>query len=79
MTTLGLRTPAEPTRILLVDDTALFRRAIATLIDAQPDLCVVGEAADGLAGVELACALTPDLVVLDVMLRAVGRRVRPSA
>ena len=55
-----------PTRILLVDDQPLFRRAIATLIDEQPDLTVVGEASNGLEGLELAHALSPDLVVMDV-------------
>jgi two-component system, NarL family, nitrate/nitrite response regulator NarL len=56
----------HPIRILLVDDQPLFRRAIATLIDEQPDMTVVGEAENGLAGVEAARALDPDLVVMDV-------------
>ena len=55
-----------PIRILLVDDQPLFRRAIATLINEQDDLTVVGEAVNGLEGVEKAHALTPDLVVMDV-------------
>lgn len=55
-----------PIRILLVDDQPLFRRAIATLIGEQPDLTVVGEAENGLEGVEKAHALSPDLVVMDV-------------
>jgi DNA-binding NarL/FixJ family response regulator len=55
-----------PTRILLVDDQPLFRKALATLIDGQPDLTVVGEAENGLQAVEQARALQPDLVVLDV-------------
>ena len=53
-------------RILLVDDQPLFRKALATLIDGQPDLSVVGEAENGLQAVEQARALQPDLVVLDV-------------
>jgi len=56
----------RPIRILLVDDQPLFRRAIATLIDEQPDMAVVGEAENGLDGVEQARALDPDLVVMDV-------------
>jgi DNA-binding NarL/FixJ family response regulator len=56
----------EPIRILLVDDQPLFRKAIATLIDEQPDMTVVGEAENGLDGVEQARALDPDLVVMDV-------------
>ncbi|MEL4358831.1 MULTISPECIES: response regulator transcription factor [unclassified Luteococcus] len=55
-----------PIRILLVDDQPLFRRAIATLIDAQPDLQVVGQASNGLEGVELAHELQPDVVLMDV-------------
>lgn len=55
-----------PIRILLVDDQPLFRRAIATLISEQPDMTVVGEAENGLDGVEQARTLDPDLVVMDV-------------
>jgi two-component system nitrate/nitrite response regulator NarL len=56
----------RPIRVLLVDDQPLFRRAIATLLDEQPDMVVVGEAENGLAGVELARECDPDLVVMDV-------------
>jgi two-component system, NarL family, nitrate/nitrite response regulator NarL len=56
----------QPIRILLVDDQPLFRGAIAALIDGQDDLEVVGEAENGLDGVEKAGALSPDLVVMDV-------------
>lgn len=58
--------PDDPIRILLVDDQPLFRKAIATLIDDQPDFSVIGEAENGLDGVEQARALQPDLVVMDV-------------
>ena len=56
----------KPIRILLVDDQPLFRGAIAALIAGQADLEVVGEAENGLEGVEKAHALLPDLVVMDV-------------
>jgi two-component system nitrate/nitrite response regulator NarL len=56
----------EPIRILLVDDQPLFRGAIASLIDGQDDMTVVGEAENGLAAVEKARLLVPDLVVMDV-------------
>lgn len=56
----------EPIRILLVDDQPLFRRAIATLIDAQPDLTVIGQGSNGLEGVELAHELHPDVLLMDV-------------
>ncbi len=58
--------PDDPIRILLVDDQPLFRKAIASLIGDQPDFTVVGEAENGLDGVEQAHALQPDLVVMDV-------------
>lgn len=53
-------------RILLVDDQALVRAGFRMVIDSQPDLEVVGEAADGLAGVQAVQRLAPDLVVMDV-------------
>src|ERR1035437_6056910 len=56
----------EPIRILLVDDQPLFRGAIASLIDGQDDMVVVGEAENGLDAVEKARLLVPDLVVMDV-------------
>jgi len=61
-----LAEPTEPIRILLVDDKALFRTAIAELIDAQDGLEVVGEAENGLEAVEKARALKPDVVVMDI-------------
>jgi two-component system nitrate/nitrite response regulator NarL len=49
-----------------VDDQPLFRGAIAALIAGRDDMVVVGEAENGLEGVEKASALLPDLVVMDV-------------
>ena len=60
------RQDGEPVRVLLVDDQQLFRGAIAGLIAQQPDFDVVGEAGNGLDGVEQARALRPDLIVMDV-------------
>jgi len=54
------------TRVLVVDDEALLRTAFSSLIDAEDDLDVVGEAADGHQAVELAARLRPDVVVMDV-------------
>ncbi len=56
----------ESIRILLADDTALFRSAIAELVEGQDGLTVVGEAENGLEAVEKARALKPDVVVMDV-------------
>jgi DNA-binding NarL/FixJ family response regulator len=54
------------TRVLVVDDEALLRTAFSSLIDAEDDLEVVGEAADGRQAVEFALRLAPDVVVMDV-------------
>ena len=54
------------TRVLVVDDQALLRTAFSSLIDAEDDLDVAGEAADGRQAVELAASLAPDVVVMDV-------------
>lgn len=56
----------EPARILLADDRPLLRKAIAQLIDMQDDMVVVGQAGNGLEAVELAHALAPDLIVMDI-------------
>ena len=53
-------------RVLLVDDQPLFRTAIASLLSGQPDMEVVGQADNGVIGVEKAHELKPDLVVMDV-------------
>ena len=57
---------AAKVRVLLVDDQALVRAGFRMVIDSQPDLEVVGEAGDGLAGVQAVERLRPDLVVMDV-------------
>ena len=54
------------TRVLVVDDQALLRTAFSSLIDAEDDLDVAGEAADGRQAVELAASLAPDVVLMDV-------------
>lgn len=54
------------TRVLVVDDQALLRTAFSSLIDAEDDLEVVGEAVDGSDAVEQASRLSPDVVVMDV-------------
>ena len=57
---------AEPTRILLADDHALVRRGLRMILDAEPDLTVVAEAADGTEAVTAATAGGVDLAVLDI-------------
>jgi two-component system, NarL family, nitrate/nitrite response regulator NarL len=53
-------------RVLVVDDHALFRSGVIALLSRQPDIQVVGEAADGLEGVKRAKELAPDIVLMDL-------------
>jgi len=53
-------------RVLLADDHQLFREGLATILDAQPDFEVVGEAEDGLEVFVKARELAPDLILMDV-------------
>ncbi len=53
-------------RIFLADDHAVVREGLKSLIDAQPDLEVIGEAGDGVVACELVPGLRPDVVVMDV-------------
>jgi DNA-binding NarL/FixJ family response regulator len=53
-------------RVLIADDDRSFLDSLGTLIERQPELSVVGEAADGLEAIELADDLDPDAVVIDL-------------
>jgi DNA-binding NarL/FixJ family response regulator len=53
-------------RVLVVDDQALFREALVTLLGARPEVEVVGEAGDGQQALERAAALEPDVVLMDL-------------
>ena len=57
---------SAPTRILLADDHALVRRGLRMILDAEPDLTVIAEAADGTEAVAAATAGGVDLAILDI-------------
>jgi len=53
-------------RVLIVDDQALMRAGFRMILDAEADIEVVGEAADGLEAIDQAASLRPDVVVMDI-------------
>ncbi|GAB3596371.1 response regulator [Microbacterium tumbae] len=55
-------------RVLLVDDHAMLRAGFRTILDAQPDITVVGEASTGTEAVAAASALQPDVISMDVQM-----------
>lgn len=60
-----------PVRVLVADDEPLVRSGLRLILDAEPDLEVVGEAGDGAQAVELARRLRPDVVCMDVRMPGV--------
>ncbi|RJK95409.1 DNA-binding response regulator [Vallicoccus soli] len=57
---------ADPIRVLVVDDHALFRRGLEMVLGQEEDISVVGEAGDGAEALDLARELTPDIVLMDI-------------
>jgi DNA-binding NarL/FixJ family response regulator len=56
----------SPVRIIIADDHVLVREGIQAMLESEPDLEVIGEAADGREALELCRELCPDLVLMDV-------------
>lgn len=56
----------KPIRVVIADDQSLVRAGLRTILDAEPDIDVVGAAADGRAAVELTERVRPDLVLMDI-------------
>lgn len=58
----------EITKIILIDDHEMVRMGLKSFLNLQPDIEVIGEASDGKAGIDLALALKPDVVVMDLVM-----------
>ena len=86
---VGPRNPQEnnrvpPIRILIADDHAVLRSGLRMLLDAEPDMQVVGEAGDGVVALARVGELAPDVVLLDVTMPRIGglealRRIREAS
>jgi DNA-binding NarL/FixJ family response regulator len=63
---------SENIRVIVVDDQAIVREGLVTVLSLLPDIDVIGEAADGQAAVELVDLEVPDVVLMDLRMPAMG-------
>jgi len=63
---------SKKTRVLIVDDHALIRQGVASLLTAQPDIETAGQATSGGQALKMAQALEPDLVLMDLTMPGMG-------
>jgi len=59
---------AVPVRVLIADDHSVVRQGLRMFLKLDPELEVVGEAADGAEAIQMAKALTPDVVLMDLLM-----------
>jgi two-component system, NarL family, response regulator LiaR len=69
---IDARSDSTPARLLIADDHALLRSGMRAMLEAEPDLEVVGEAENGREAVELCRELLPDLVLMDLSMPEMG-------
>ncbi len=69
---MSVPTPAAPVRLVIVDDHSLVRDGLRARLSVVPGLQVIGEAASGVQALELAAALAPDLMLVDVGMRGMN-------
>jgi len=65
-------TMSENTRVLVIDDHPLLRKGVCQLLELTDGFTVVGEAASGREGIELAKQLDPDLILLDLNMKGIN-------
>ncbi|QYN24183.1 response regulator transcription factor [Amycolatopsis sp. DSM 110486] len=63
---------SDPVRVVIADDQALLRGSFRLLVENEPDMTVVGEAATGAEAVQIADATRPDVVLMDVRMPEMG-------
>ena len=68
----GTSAGKAPTRVMIVEDQQLIRRAFKTMLSLEPDLDVVAEAGDGLEAVRLAKLTRPDVILMDLQMPRLG-------
>jgi DNA-binding NarL/FixJ family response regulator len=66
------RNPGERTNILIVDDHAMFRVGVRSILEREPDFVVVGEAEDSRGALDAAIETSPDIILMDLSLPAPG-------
>ncbi len=64
--------PTETIRLVIAEDQQLIRRAFATMFQMEPDIEVVGQAADGVEAIDLVRRYRPDIVLMDIQMPRLG-------